>query len=104
MKTQAQFQAAFDAFMNTEAEDAIIISTQGGYAGPEDRYSVELFDDGAYRVLWNGHIGNLYRSPGIMIEIPELDSEEINDDEPALSYFDDALDLLREKFESVFDE
>jgi len=102
MTLQQQFGAAFEAFIVDSAEDAIISSTQAGYGG--SGYSVELFDDGTFRVLWNNEIGNLYESPGLILGIPQLDTDEMNNDEPALSYFDSAIASLRERFDTLDEE
>jgi plasmid stability protein len=39
-------------------------------------YSVELFKDGTWRVLWNNEIGNLYESPGEIIGLPTLNDDD----------------------------
>jgi hypothetical protein len=68
---KGQFQAAFDGFMATEIEEAIMKSTQASFSG--SGYSVELFLDGTYRLLWNGQIGNRYDSPGIIVPVPRTE-------------------------------
>lgn len=94
---EAGYRQAFEAFMQ-EAEDAVMKSTTAGFGG--SGYSVELFEDGAFRLLWDGQIGNLYVSSGMLMSIPQLDSEDLGDDVQGIApYYDNALDELREKFE-----
>ena len=57
--------------------EAIVSSTQASWGG--SGYSVELFVDGSYRVLWDGTIGNLYESPGVILRILPLADEEQED-------------------------
>lgn len=64
---------------------------------------MELFEDGAYRVLWNNSIGNLYDSPGVILGIPELGDEEWDED-PAIRYYDRAEEEMRESFQACFEE
>lgn len=55
----------------------IVASTCAGFGG--SAYSVELFHDGTWRVLWNNQIGNRYDSPGIILGIPALDDQDYDD-------------------------
>lgn len=98
-RPQKQFSAAFEAFMATEAEEAIISSTRAGWGG--SGCSVELSQNGTFHVLWNNQIGNLYHSEGVIIGVPQLGDDEYNSDDEALSMFDEALDNLRERFEMI---
>lgn len=98
MTIQEQYQAAFDNFMAADVEDAIEKSTKAGYGG--SGYSVELFTDGTYRVLWDGQIGNRYESTGIIVGIPKLNDDDMGDDEvPA--FYDNAIEGMQERFEAV---
>lgn len=92
------YRKAFEKFFRTEAEETIMRATVAGYGGPSEGYSVELFEDGTYRILDNKHIGNLYQSAGMLIDMPKLSDDEVGD-EDAPAYYDDALAQLREKFE-----
>lgn len=76
-----------------EAERAIEASTKASWGG--SGYSVELFADGTYRVLWDNMIENLYNSPGAIIKIPPCSDEEWTD-----KFYDNAI----EELEIVFQE
>lgn len=89
---------AFESFMSDEKAvcEAIDMSTIAGYSG--SGYSVELFDDGHHRLLWDNQIGNRYDSPGVIIHIPKLTEDEVETgDAPA--FYDNAIEALRENFE-----
>lgn len=58
-------------------EQAVKDSTLAGFGG--SGYSVELFGDGTFRVLWDNQIGNLYRSSGVILGVPQFDQETVND-------------------------
>lgn len=62
---------------SNEFADAIVKSTKAGWGG--SGYSVEIFPDGTHRVLWDNAIGNLYRSPGMLVAIPQLSAEECDE-------------------------
>lgn len=38
-------------------------------------YSVELFPDGTWRVLWGDNIGNKYETPGVILGLPSLGTD-----------------------------
>lgn len=79
---------ALETFINsTDFEQAVKDSTTAGFSG--SGYSVELFEDGTYRVLWNNQIGNLYRSLGLILGVPEFDQDTVND----MSEYGDDADL-----------
>lgn len=90
---------AFYSFLENsqETEAAIISSTKASWGG--SGYSVELFPDGHYRVLWDGQIGNLYESPGLIVEIPPLGEEEY--DEENGHFFENAIGELEERFDNL---
>ena len=99
---------AFESFMTNRAvlEQAILSSTKASWGG--SGYSVELFPDGTYRVLWDNQIGNLYHSRGIIVAIPPLASDEYSQEDEngehdagAISdpFFDNAKAALREAYE-----
>ncbi|MFM6152246.1 MAG: hypothetical protein ACKPE3_04460 [Sphaerospermopsis kisseleviana] len=82
---------AYENF-KAEAESAIDQSTEASWGG--SGYSVELFDDGTYRVLWDSNIGNLYNSPGVIINIPPCSDEEWTD-----RFYDNAIEHLENTFQ-----
>jgi len=86
---------AFEAFLQSEFNDAVDRSTEASWGG--SGYSVELFPDGHYRILWNNQIGNLYQPLGMIIGIPSLTDEEWDDD-PSLRYYDIAEEYMQEVF------
>lgn len=53
---------------------AVLSSTEAGFAG--SGYSVEVFENGSWRVLWDNQIGNLYVSPGMIVPVPQLTQEQ----------------------------
>lgn len=91
-------EQAFVLFMKEEFESAVDSSTKASWGG--DGYSVELFNDGTYRVLWNNHIGNLYVSPGLIISIPYLGDEEWDEDSH-IRFYDNAEQEIRDTFENI---
>lgn len=95
------FRQALDAFLDSgEFEEAVIMSTKAGFGG--SGYSVELFGNGTWRVLWDNQIGNLYSSPGMMVGIPQYDEDTLADidkygDDADLSFaLDEIKDTMRE--------
>ena len=86
----AGIQDAFEAFMAEQFEEGVILSTKASWRG--DEYSVELFPDGAYRLLWN--VGSLYDSPGLILGIPPLGDDEWDDD--GEHYFGLVEDIVRQ--------
>jgi aryl-alcohol dehydrogenase-like predicted oxidoreductase len=81
--------AALQAFAQSEEfVDAVVKSTQAGFGG--SGYSVEVFPDGSHRLLWDGQVGNLYRSPGMIVPVPQLNNEEAAeaDEEAGISLHD----------------
>lgn len=87
--------AAFQAFMSSDFEPACDSATKASWGG--SGYSVELFDDGTYRVLWDDQIGNCYDSPGLILGIPTLNDEEWDDD-PTHRFYDNAREEMLEFF------
>lgn len=76
--TIAQALEAFISDNNGRTfEQAVKDATTAGFSG--SGYAVELFEDGTFRVLWNGQIGNLYASPGLILGIPQFGEETISD-------------------------
>jgi len=60
---------------SNEFVDAVVSSTQAGFGG--SGYSTEFFPDGSHRVLANNQIGNLYKSAGEIVRVPQLSQEEV---------------------------
>lgn len=109
MKASDGIAKAFEKFTSNtkDLEEGIISSTMAGWNG--SGYSVELFPDGSYRVLWDNSIGNLYHSPGVIVPIPALSegdySQEDEYGETNASaifgpFFDNAVEELREAFKN----
>lgn len=92
------YQTAFKNFMDNNFESAVDSATQASFSG--SGYSVELFEDGTYRVLWNNQIGKLYDSKGIILGIPTLGDEEYDED-PDLCFYDNAQDAMVKIFEQA---
>ena len=90
----SEFKEAFDSFMAKGFEDACVSSTKAGWGGGS--YSVELFDDGTYRVQDTGSIGNLYQSLGMVLTIPQLGDDEWDEDNG--HFFDNAEEVMRDWF------
>ena len=97
-----KYHATFNKFIqDTRAvESAILSSTKAGFNG--SGYSLEVFGDGTYRVLWNGSIRNLYDSEGIIISIPELVDDEYDGD--GNHYFGNAIDYLKYNWREYLEE
>lgn len=89
------FDSAFDNFMREDFESAVDSATKASWGG--SGYSVELFDDGSYRVLWDNNIGNLYDSPGIILGIPALSDDEWDEDE-SIRFYGNAEDFMKETY------
>jgi hypothetical protein len=71
-------QRAFESFINgNDFQSAVEKSTSAGFGG--SGYSVELFEDGTYRILWDNEIGNLYMSDGIILSIPQYNDDTLQD-------------------------
>ena len=93
-------QSAFNKFMREDFQSSVDSSTQASWGG--SGYSVELFHDGTYRVLWDNQIGNLYSTPGLILSIPALSGEEWGED-PSIRYYDSAEEFLRESFKEAIE-
>jgi hypothetical protein len=93
----SNYQSAFDAFMTEAFEEACVSSTKASWGG--SGYSVELLEDGNFGVYWDNQIGNKYKSPGIILGIPDLKDDEW--DEENGHFFDNAAEEMTAKFEQV---
>ncbi len=64
-----------EKFLTSEDfEKGVIAATKAGWGG--SGYSVELFPDGTWRVLWDNEIGNLYNSPGEIMRLSKLNDND----------------------------
>ena len=89
------YQESFENFMSQDFICAVDKSTKASWAG--GGYSVELFEDGNYNILWSQNIGNMYVSPGIILPVPPLDDSEWDED-PSVRYYGVSEEILREHF------
>jgi hypothetical protein len=72
---QAQLEQALEAFIaSSDFKSGLISATKASWGG--GGYSVELYPTGDWRVLWNNEIGNLYKTPGIILGLPTLTDSE----------------------------
>lgn len=92
VSTLSGITAAYEKFLSEAIEGAIESSTKASWGG--SGYSVELFANGTYRVLWDNQIGNLYESPGAIIKIPPCSDEEWSD-----RFYDNAIEKLKRVFQ-----
>ena len=75
MTAVVAFKQTLEAFLaSDEFPEALVKATKASWGG--SGYSVELFEDGSWRVLWNNEIGNLYESPGTILGLPTLDDDD----------------------------
>ncbi len=75
MEATATFSATLEKFLESDDfKKGLIASTRASWGG--SGYSVELFPDGHWNVLWNNQIGNLYTSPGVIISLPSFDDSD----------------------------
>jgi hypothetical protein len=93
--TKKQLEATLVQFLKSpDFEQGVISATKAGWTG--SGYSVELLREGVWRVFWDNEIGNLYVSPGIILQLPEIE------DDDAQEYIDAGLgtedDFLHEAF------
>lgn len=84
-------QQAFTNFISNDFEEAIDMSTIASWSG--EHYSIELFTDGTYRILWSTHIGNMYVSRGVILKLPALSPEDWSDD-PEERFYENAREYL----------
>lgn len=68
------FASTLDKYVQSDDfKSGVIASTRASWGG--SGYSVELFNDGTWRNLWNSSIGNKYKSVGVIIPLPALDTD-----------------------------
>lgn len=89
-------KTAAQSFVNSpDFADAIVKSTQAGFGG--SGYSVELFPDGHYRVLWDNQIGNRYETPGVIVKVPQVSQSDMEDCE-----LEDAAEFYADEWKDEF--
>lgn len=87
---------AFESFMAEEFKSAVISSTKASWGG--SGYSVLLYNNGAYKVLWDKYADNvLDRESAVVIKVPPLSDEDYSED-PSECFFGYVTEALREKF------
>jgi hypothetical protein len=91
------FTEAFEKFMEEDFWAAADSATKASWDG--SGYSLELFPDGTYRVIWDNHLSDVYESPGLIISIPPL-SDEDWDEDPSLCFYENAERKIRDKFQA----
>lgn len=62
-------------------------------------YVVELLEDGSFRELWAFQVDKNYRTPGILLTVPALLTEDEWDDDPEYRYYGKAQDQLCNDFD-----
>lgn len=77
-------------------DEAIASSTKASWGGLG--YSVELFPEGHYRVLWDNQIGNLYDSPSVIIGVSPCSDDDWDEDE-SIRFYDNAIEDMDAKLE-----
>jgi hypothetical protein len=75
MAIEISFEETLEKFLaSNDFADALIKATRTSWGG--SGFSVELFPNGTWRVLWNNEIGNLYDTPGVILKLPTLDDDD----------------------------
>jgi hypothetical protein len=88
------YETALTSFIESDDfSQAVLDATEANFNG--GGRSVELFDDGTYRVLVNSQIGNLYESAGVVLGIPVLNEEDYEDVAAAGERGEEALEVIR---------
>jgi len=95
-------QKAYDELMScSELEEWCDRATRADWGGR--KVYAELFPDSSYRFLLDSELGNLYVSPGIIIQIPYLDDSEWDED-PSLRYYDGCYEVLQDWYEKAMSD
>lgn len=107
-KIQGMRQALNTFLKSDDLLEAIESSTRAGWG--RSSYSVELFPDGHYRVIYTGKIGSLYQTPGVILVVPGLsgsEQEAISEDWPMKAviefYAEEIANDLKTHFEVKVD-
>lgn len=93
-----KYGPALETFLESgEFGEGVISATKAGWGG--SGYSVELFEDGTHRVLWDNQIGNMYESDGVILGLPKIADDSDSDmlDEAFWAEEDELKAELREK-------
>jgi hypothetical protein len=78
--TAMQYSEILEQYIKSaDFKEGVIAATKASWGG--SGYSVELFEDGTWRNLWNNEIGNRYNTPGIILALPVLSDENPSDEE-----------------------
>jgi hypothetical protein len=77
--TEEGVKRALEAFLGDDKEftAAVISSTNAGFHGSSQ--SIELFEDGTYRIIWTEAIGSRYQPTGELLRVPQLSDEDYRD-------------------------
>jgi hypothetical protein len=108
-----QLQQTLEKFLESDDfKSGVISSTKAGWGG--SCYKVELLPDGKWSVLWENEIGNLYETPGVIIALPELETEEMqemidgggaDDEDDFLSMaFENECEEIKDEFRTYFSD
>jgi hypothetical protein len=77
-KESEKMTTALEKFLaSDDFQSGVIASTKASWGG--SGYSVELFPDESYRILWNNQIGNRYETSGQILALPTLDTEGMSE-------------------------
>ena len=72
---KASIKKTLNAFIaSPDFEAGCTSATKASWGG--SGYSVELFTDGTWRVLWDHQIGNKYESAGVILSLPTINDDE----------------------------
>lgn len=98
---EMRIRRTLDTYLESDDfKEGVIASTRASWGG--SGYSVELFEKGTWRNLWNSQIGNLYQSEGIILRLPTLYTDDMQ------QYVDDEVgsedEFLSEAFENEREE
>lgn len=101
MAAMTALSATLEKFLESDDfKSGVISSTKASWGGSSD--SVEILPDGTWQVLWNSQIGNRYETPGKILGLPVLDTDDM------AAYVDGGAgsedDFLSEGFDLVEDE
>ncbi len=101
------FRSALDDFLASENFKPSIISATKRYMTFGSTDEIELLPDGTYRVLQSSEIGNLYETPGVILLLPIIANEsleDLEDDEAFSRAFDNEEEELKEELRQTFSE
>lgn len=76
-ENMAKMSATLEKFLKSDDfKSGVISSTKASWGG--SGYSVELLPNDTYQVLWNNQIGNQYETPGVILHLPALDTDDMS--------------------------